>query len=94
MKIYNLVIYGGNWFSSTLYTNLDSAINEVNKMVEGQKYLEGQDNVYAHEIKDYEALPSSPYMNFGERKYAVETRTKFMGEMTTTWRVIFEQDVK
>ena len=94
MKIYNLVVSGSNWLSSTLYISLDDAIKEVGKMVDGQKYLEGGDNVDVHEIKDYEALSLPFYMNYGARKYAVETRSIFMGEMTTTWRVVYEQEVK
>ena len=94
MKIYNLVVLGGNWVSSTPYTNLDDAINEVNKMVEGQKYLEGPDNVDVHEIKDYEMLCPPIRHDFGEKKYAVETRSLFRGEMTYMWRVVYEQKVK
>ena len=94
MKIYNLVVLGGNWASSTPYTNLDDAVNEVDKMVEGQKYLESPNEVDVHEIKDYEALSMPVYMNCGERKYAVETRSIFRGEMTTMWRVVYEQEVK
>ena len=95
MKVYNLVVLGDNWVSSTPYTNLDDAINEVNKMVEGQKYLEGPENVDVHEIKDYErlCLPTR-IIDFGEKKYAVETRTLFRGEITTMWRVVYEQEVK
>lgn len=94
MKIYNLVVSGNNWMSSTLYTSLEDAVNEVDKMVEGQKYLESPNEVDVHEIKDYEALSMPVYMNCGERKYAVETRSIFRGEMTTMWRVVYEQEVK
>lgn len=95
MKVYNLVVSGNNWLSSSIYANLDDAIKEVDKMVEGQKYLEGDDNVDVHEIRDYETLYFPfYYMNYGERKYAVETRSLFMGEVTTTLRVVYEQEVK
>lgn len=94
MKVYNLIVSGNNWLSSSVYANLDDAIKEVNKMVEGQKYLEGDNNVDVHEIKDYEVLSLPFYMNYGERKYAVETRSLFMGEVTTTLRVVYEQEVK
>ena len=56
MKVYNLVVSGSNWLSSTLYTKLEDAIKEVDKMVEGQKYLESPNEVDVLEIKDYEAL--------------------------------------
>ena len=94
MKIYNLIVCGDNWMSSAIFGNLDDAINEVNKMVEGQKRLEGENNVDSQEIKDYEVLTLPIYMNYGERKYATRTRTLFRGENTTTWRVVFEQEVK
>lgn len=100
MKIYNLVVLGGNWIrggnwiSSTPYTNLDDAVNEVDKMVEGQKYLEGPDKVDVHEIKDYEMLCLPIRLDCGEKKYAVETRSLFGGEITTMWRVVYEQEVK
>ncbi len=94
MKIYNLIIFGDNWMSSAIFSNLDDAINEVNKMVEGQKRLEGENNVDSQEIKDYEALTLPIYMNYGERKYATRTRTLFRGEITTMWRVVYEQEVK
>ena len=94
MKICNLVVSGSNWLSSALYTNLDDAIKEVGKMVDGQKYLEGGDNVDVHEIRDYEALSLPFDMSYGVRKYAVETRSMFMGKMTTMWRVVYEQETK
>lgn len=95
MKVYNLVVSGNNWMSSTLYTKLEDAINEVDKMVEGQKYLEGSGFVCSREIGHYEALPTPFFMNYGDgRKYAVETRSKFGGEVTTMWRVVYEQEVK
>ena len=94
MKIYNLVVAGNNWMSSTPYTSLKDAVNEVDKMVEGQKYLESPNEVDVHEIKDYEGLTTPFYMNYGERKYAVETRSIFRGEITTMWRVVYEQEVK
>ena len=94
MKIYNVVVLGGNWMSSDLYNNLEDAVNEVNKMVDGQKYLEGSDNVIVHEIKDYEKLCLPIHLDFGEKKYAVETRSMFRGEMNTMWRVVYEQEIK
>jgi hypothetical protein len=94
MKIYNLVVLGDNWVSSTPYINLDDAVNDVNKMVEGQKYLEGSDKVDVHEIKDYEMLCLPIRLDCGEKKYAVETRSLFRGEITTMWRVVYEQEVK
>lgn len=94
MKIYNLIVLGNDWLSSTPYTNLDDAINEVNKMVEGQKYLEGPDKVDVHEIKDYEMLRLPIHLDCGEKKYAVETRSLFRGEISAMWRVVYEQEVK
>ena len=94
MKVYNLVVYGDNWLSSNIYANLDDAIKEVDEMVECQKRLEGENNVDSQEIKDYEALTLPIYMNYGERKYATRTRTLFRGEITTMWRVVYEQEVK
>ena len=94
MKVYNLVVSGNNWMSSTLYTKLEDAINEVDKMVEDQKYLESPNEVDVHEIKDYEMLCLPIRLDCGEKKYAVETRSLFGGEVTTMWRVVYEQEVK
>ena len=94
MKVYNLVVSGNNWVSSTLYTKLEDAINEVDKMVEDQKYLESPNEVDVHEIKDYEMLCLPIRLDCGEKKYAVETRSLFGGEVTTMWRVVYEQEVK
>ena len=94
MKIYNLVVLCNNWVSSTPYTNLEDAINEVKQMVEDQEYLEGPDRVDFHEIKDYEMLCLPIRLDIGEKKYAVEARSLFRGEITTMWRVVYEQEVK
>ena len=94
MKVYNLVVLGDNWLSSTLYTNLDDAINEVKKMGEAQKVLEGENNVDIHEIKDYEMLCLPIRIDCGKKIYATESRTLFRGEITTMWRVVYEQEVK
>ena len=94
MKIYNLVVFTKDWLSSTIYANLEDAVKEVDSMVEGQKYLESPNEVDVHKIEDYEGLTTPFYMNYGERKYAVETRSIFRGEITTMWRIVYEQEVK
>lgn len=94
MKVYNLVVFTKDWLSSTLYASLEDAVKEVDSMVEGQKYLESPNEVDVHKIEDYEGLTTPFYMNYGERKYAVETRSLFRGEITTMWRVVYEQEVK
>ena len=94
MKVYNLVVSGNDWSSSTLYGKCEDAIAEAKKMEAGQKVLEGENNVDTWEIRDYEALTLPMYMNYGIRKYASETRTLFNGKIVSTWRVVYEQEVK
>ena len=96
MKVYNLIVTGEHWFSSKLYENLDDAINEVKNMEECQKRLEGKTNVGIHVVnKEYEGLPWLGFDVYkGEWKYASESRTLFNGEMSTMWRIVYEQEVK
>ena len=94
MKIYNLIVCGNNWSYSAIYESCDDAVAEAKKMEHGQKVLEGENNVITREIRDYEALTIPVYMNYGTRKYASEARTLFNGEITSTWRVVYEQEVK
>ena len=48
----------------------------------------------SHNFKDYEMLCLPIRLDCGEKKYAVETRSLFRGEITTMWRVVYEQEVK
>ena len=96
MKIYNLIVRGENWYSSELYESLDAAIKKVKSMEEGQKILEGLTNVGIHVVnKDYECPPwLNMTLHNSEWKYASESRTLVNGEITTMWRVVYEQEVK
>ena len=96
MKMYNLIVTGSNWFSSELYENLDDAISQAKSMEEGQKRLEGEANVSTHVVdKDYEGMPwLGITVHNSDWKYASETKTLFNGEMTTMWRIVYEQEVR
>ena len=96
MKVYNLIVTGSGWFSSETYENLDDALKQVKSMEEGQKRLEGPSNVGTHVVnKDYECLPWLGITVYNsEWKYASETSTVVDGEITTMWRIVYEQEVR
>ena len=94
MEIYNVVVMSCGWSSVSSFSTKEGAMEDIKRMEEGQKFLEGKTLKSLFTYGEHDA-PNPPCLSTGGNIiYCSKAVTEYLNEERVTWRVVIEQELR